>query len=107
MHSRLCGRTTSLTSLHGGDGAPARLHVIFYDGNLSHVAAFLKVGVMQIMLAMLEAGAFPFEPVLDDPLLALRTWSHDPSLRATARTTAGRRMTALQVQRCLDSGLHR
>lgn len=95
----LCGGTASFSPHHGDGAEPARLHVIFYDSTLAHVATFLKVGVMQILLAMLEAEALPIDPVLEDPLHALRVWSHDPSLRTTARTTTGSWLTALQVQR--------
>ena len=47
---------------HGANACPdsadkARLHVIFYDQTLCHTASFLKIGVMQIILAMIEAGA--------------------------------------------------
>ena len=46
----------------------ARLHVIFYDSNLCHVACLLKVGMMQIVLAMLEAGEVNPQLMLEDPL---------------------------------------
>ena len=68
----------------------ARLHVIFYDSNLCQVAALLKVGMMQIVLAMIEAGCVDRTLLLESPLLALRRWSHDPELRACARPGADR-----------------
>ena len=72
--------------------------MIFYDANLSHVACFLKVGVMQIILAMIEAGRARTDLALDDPLEALLRWSHDPTLRAKARMVSGPRLTALELQ---------
>jgi proteasome accessory factor A len=60
----------------------ARLHVIFYDNTLCPVACLLKVGVLQIVLAMIEVGRVNPELILDNPLAAVRDWSHDPSLRA-------------------------
>jgi proteasome accessory factor A len=57
----------------------ARLHVIFYDNTLCHVASLLKVGVMQIVLAMIEAGRIKPGLALEDPLDALLRWSHDPT----------------------------
>ena len=62
----LCGPS----SIHEED-APAdrmaRLHVIFYDSTLSHVASLLKVGAMQIVLAMIEAEFVPVRIALEDP----------------------------------------
>jgi proteasome accessory factor A len=94
----LCGdRSYAPGDGPGGKGL-ARLHVIFYDATLSHVATFLKVGVLQIVLAMIEAEALRPDIVLDDPLVALRRWSHDPTLRATALMTSGQRLSAIEVQ---------
>jgi proteasome accessory factor A len=78
--------------------APARLHVIFYDNTLCPAACLLKVGVMQIILCMLEHERINPGLFLDDPLEAVVRWSHDPSLRAKARTAAGRYLTALELQ---------
>ncbi len=76
----------------------ARLHVIFYDNNLAHVAALLKVGVMQIVLAMIEAERVDCSLILDDPVLAVAMWSRDPLLQARAKTTEGQRLTAVELQ---------
>jgi hypothetical protein len=76
----------------------ARLHVIFYDSNLCHVANLLKVGTMQILLAMLETGQINPNLILDDPLAAVLAWSHDPTLKARARTTTGQWLTAVELQ---------
>ena len=82
-------------------GAPtvgARLHCIFFDNTLCHVASLLKVGVMQLILTLLEAERVNPELILDDPVDAVWRWSHDPVLRARARTVAGRRLTAVEMQ---------
>ncbi len=76
----------------------ARLHVIFYDSNLCHVACFLKVGVLQIVLAMIEAEQINVRLILDDPVEAVLRWSHDPTLQAQARLADGRHLTAVQLQ---------
>ncbi len=94
----LCGRPGAAAWQRGERPEGARLHVIFYDSTLSHVATYLKVGVMQIILAMLEAETLPADLLLDDPLRAVRLWSHDVTLRARARTVDGRMLTALEVQ---------
>lgn len=98
----LCGRQShnGYSSFDKPDHAEmARLHVIFYDSTLCHVATMLKVGVMQIVLAMIEADRIDPTLILDDPLEALSAWSRDPSLEATARTAGGERLTAVAVQR--------
>ncbi|MBM4090105.1 MAG: hypothetical protein FJ276_11900 [Planctomycetes bacterium] len=77
----------------------ARLHVIFYDSNLCHVACFLKIGVLQIVLAMIEAERINLGLILDDPVDAVTRWSHDPNLQTRARTADGRHMTAVEHQR--------
>jgi proteasome accessory factor A len=76
----------------------ARLHVIFYDANLCHVANLLKCGMMQIVLTMLEAGRANPALILDDPLEAVRRYSHDPTLQARVRTASGRQLTAVELQ---------
>jgi proteasome accessory factor A len=77
----------------------ARLHCIFFDNNLCHVAAFLKVAAMQLYLAQLEAGRFDSTLILDDPVLAVHRWSHDPGLHATAALVSGAELTAVDLQR--------
>ena len=77
----------------------ARLHVIFFDSNLCHVACALKAGMMQIVLAMIEADQVDPHLFLEDPLDALGRWSRDPGLRAWGRVAGGRRYTAVELQR--------
>lgn len=76
----------------------ARLHVIFFDNTLCHVSTLLKAGVMQIILAMIEAEQVNHRLILDDPVRALKRWSHDPSLGAQATMCSGRRATAVEMQ---------
>jgi len=90
----------------------SRLHCIFYDNTLCPVATLLKAGVLQIVVAMLEADWLDMGLLLDAPVQAVRAWSHDPELRSTARLVSGERRTALEVQigffeaatRFVDSG---
>ncbi|MGH7467136.1 MAG: proteasome accessory factor PafA2 family protein [Longimicrobiales bacterium] len=77
----------------------ARLHVIFHDSTLCHVASLLKVGTMQIVLAMIEAGQVDSTLALEDPLSAVWQWSHDPSLRTRAPRVCGGALTAVELQR--------
>lgn len=76
----------------------ARMHIIFYDQNLCHTAAFLKVGVLQIILAMIEARFMNPNLLLDDPLRAVKQISRDPSLTAKVETAGGERLTAVDIQ---------
>ena len=98
----LCGLPSYGAGQWNGGTRPrsrlARLHVIFYDSNLCHVACLLKVGMMQIVLAMLEAGEVNPQLMLEDPLECVVRWSHDPSLAARSRTATGRRLTAVELQ---------
>ena len=95
----LCGpRFRTRTNGRRGRREMARLHVIFYDSTLCHVASFLKVGVMQIILAMIEAECIDPRLTLEDPLAALAAWSHDPTLSVKARTSSGQQLTAVELQ---------
>lgn len=85
----------------------ARLHVIFYDSNLCHVAHLLKVGMLQILLAMIEADQIDPELILDSPLDAVRSFSHDPTLQAHARLANGKLITAVELQRRFLEGAQR
>lgn len=76
----------------------ARLHVIFHDNTLAHVSSLLKVGTMQIVLAMIEAERVPVGLALQDPLRTLADWSRDPAMRVRARTVGGDRLTAVELQ---------
>ncbi len=92
--------------LCGGSGALARLHVIFFDQTLCPGASVLKVGAMQIVLAMLEAEDVPADVAVDDPVAAAVAWSHDPTLRRALRLVDGTAATAVDVQRrILDAAL--
>ncbi|MFY9555513.1 MAG: proteasome accessory factor PafA2 family protein [Blastocatellia bacterium] len=94
-------------SLCGGSGRAnaenasetmARLHVIFFDNTLCQVASLLKVGTMQIVLAMIEAGKVSTELILDDPVEAVAIWSQDPTLQSRAEMTSGEQVTAVELQ---------
>ena len=76
----------------------ARLHVIFFDSTLCQVASVLRAGTLQIVVAMLEAECVDPALALDDPLVALQLFSHDPSLCARARTTGGDALTSVELQ---------
>jgi len=93
----LCGLGRG-TGCFGESDDKARLHVIFYDSTLCHVSTLLKLGSLQIILAMIEAGEVDPRLILDDPLDAVLGWSHDPTLRARARLVDGTEITAAELQ---------
>jgi proteasome accessory factor A len=84
--------------LHEADPALARLHVIFFDSTLCQAATLLRVGTMQMIVAMLEAGIVDRSLSLDDPLAALAAWSRDVPLAVQAQTGDGRHLTAIELQ---------
>ena len=94
----LCGRTIWGTADAAARSDLARLHVIFFDNTLCHVSTLLKMGVTQIILAMIEQEQVDATLILDDPLTALHTWSHDPDCQAVARLIDGRQFSAVEIQ---------
>ncbi|WP_081747642.1 depupylase/deamidase Dop [Arthrobacter sp. Br18] len=74
-----------------------RLHVIIGDANLSEVSNYLKLGTTSLVLSLIEHGLAPL-PELADPVRALQSISHDPSLRTTVELADGRRVTGLDLQ---------
>ena len=97
----LCGATPSTPT------AGARLHCIFFDNTLCHVAGLLKVGLMQIILAMIEAEQVNPRLLLEDPVDAVQRWSHDPALRARASMVSGSAVTAVELQLLFLDGARR
>ncbi|NKE09796.1 MULTISPECIES: depupylase/deamidase Dop [Kocuria] len=83
---------------HADDSKYRRLHVIVGDANLAHHSQLLKFGITSLVLRLVEHKAAPVIP-LYDPVEAIHTISHDPTLQATVPTRDGRRLTGVQVQR--------
>lgn len=96
----LCG---DLDRVADGESYPAgglaRLHCIFYDNSLAHTSGYLKVGGMQIILAMIEAEDLDLGLALEDPVAAVHDYSGDPNLKATAPLLSREKVTALELQR--------
>jgi Pup amidohydrolase len=96
VNSRDEGLVGSRYGEGNGRNRLARLHIIFFDTTLCPVATLLKVGMTQIILAMIEQDHVPVQLILDDPLAALLAWSHDPELSTTSPLLAGAHYTALE-----------
>lgn len=95
-------------TLCGTSSAFARLHVICFDNTLCHGANVLKVGTMQLVLAMLEAEQNIIDPrfSIDDLVAAAVGFSHDPGLENTVQLVGGGRAGAIEIQqRILERAL--
>ncbi len=75
-----------------------RLHVIIGDANLAETSTYLKVGTAALVLDLIESGIRFDHLKLADPVRAVHTISHDPTLRATVELTNGRKFTGLDLQ---------
>jgi proteasome accessory factor A len=75
-----------------------RLHVIIGDANLAETSTYLKLGSTALVLDMIEAGRRFDDLRLADPVRAVHTLSHDPSLKATVELANGRKFTGLDLQ---------
>jgi proteasome accessory factor PafA2 len=75
-----------------------RLHVIIGDANLSEISTYLKVGTTSLVIAMIEDGWLGVDLAIDGPVGALRSISHDPTLKWQMTMRDGRKLTALQLQ---------
>jgi proteasome accessory factor A len=75
-----------------------RLHVIVGDSNMSETTMLLKVGVTDLVLRMIEAGAVLRDMTLENPVRAIREVSHDMTGRSLVRLADGREMSALEIQ---------
>jgi proteasome accessory factor A len=76
-----------------------RLHVIVGDSNMSEMTTLLKVGSVNLVLEMIEAGVGFRDFSLDNPIRAIREISHDLTGRRPVRLAGGREASALDIQR--------
>jgi proteasome accessory factor A len=77
-----------------------RLHVIVGDSNMSEYTTFLKLGSTACMLRMIESNAVSLRDfTLENPMRAIRDFSHDITCRKKVRLESGRELSALDIQR--------
>jgi proteasome accessory factor A len=77
-----------------------RLHVIVGDSNMSEYTTFLKLGSTACMLRMIEAQHVSLRDLtLENPMRAIRDFSHDITCRKKVRLESGRELSALDIQR--------
>jgi proteasome accessory factor A len=76
-----------------------RLHVINGDSNMSETTTLLKIGTVDLLLRMIEAGVIMRDLRLENPIRSIRDISHDLSGARPLRLANGKDMNALQMQR--------
>ncbi|RJU00125.1 Pup--protein ligase [Arthrobacter frigidicola] len=76
-----------------------RLHIIAGDSNMSETTTRLKIGSVDLILRMVEAGAMMRDFRLENPIRSIREISHDLSGRQLLKLANGRHITALDMQR--------
>ena len=75
-----------------------RLHVILGDANMSEVSTYLKVGMTQLVLRMIEDRAITRGIPLDAPVQALRDISLDTTCKVRVKLRDGRKVNAIEIQ---------
>jgi proteasome accessory factor A len=75
-----------------------RLHVIVGDSNMNEWTTFLKVGVTDLVLRMVEANTVMRDLTLENPIRAIREISHDVSCKKRVRLANGRELSAIEIQ---------
>jgi proteasome accessory factor A len=75
-----------------------RLHVIVGDSNMNEWTTFLKVGITDLVLRMVEANTVMRDLTLENPIRAIREISHDIAGKKRVRLANGRELTAIEIQ---------
>ena len=75
-----------------------RLHVIVGDSNMNEWTTFMKVGITDLVLRMVEANTVMRDLSLENPIRAIREISHDTACRKKVRLANGRELSAIEVQ---------
>src|SRR5213595_532262 len=75
-----------------------RLHVIVGDSNMSEFTSFLKVGVTDLVVRMVEENVVMRDLTLENPIRAIREISHDMTCKRRVRLATGRELSAIDIQ---------
>src|SRR5881396_200891 len=75
-----------------------RLHVIVGDSNMSEFTSFLKVGVTDLVVRMVEENTVMRDLTLENPIRAIREISHDITCKRKIRLATGRELSAIDIQ---------
>ncbi len=77
-----------------------RLHLLCGESLCSHRANWLRCGSTALVLALVEGGVHPGEPMaLESPLTAMKTLTGDLTGEERVPLVNGERVTALEIQR--------
>jgi proteasome accessory factor A len=76
-----------------------RLHVIAGDSNMCETTTMLKLGSVDLILRMIEAGVIMRDMRLENPIRSIREISHDLTGTYPVRLANGRQLSALDIQR--------
>jgi proteasome accessory factor A len=72
--------------------------VIVGDSNMSEWTTFMKVGITDLVLRMVEGNTVMRDLSLENPIRAIREISHDTSCTRTVKLANGRELSAIEVQ---------
>jgi proteasome accessory factor A len=72
--------------------------VIVGDSNMSEWTTFMKIGITDLVLRMVEANTVMRDLSLENPIRAIREISHDTTCTRTVKLANGREVTALDLQ---------
>src|ERR687895_505649 len=75
-----------------------RLHVIVGDSNMSEFTTYLKVGVTDLVLRMVEGNTVMRDLTLENPIRAIREISHDTTGTRKVKLANGRELSAIEMQ---------
>jgi proteasome accessory factor A len=75
-----------------------RLHVIVGDSNMNEWTTFMKVGITDLVLQMVESNSVMRDLTLENPIRAIREISHDTSCRKKVKLANGRELSAIEIQ---------
>jgi proteasome accessory factor A len=72
--------------------------VIVGDSNMSEWTTFMKVGITDLVLRMVEANTVMRDLTLENPIRAIREISHDTTCTRNVKLANGRELTAIEMQ---------
>ena len=75
-----------------------RLHVIVGDSNMNEWTTFMKVGITDLVLQMVESNSVMRDLTLENPIRAIREISHDTTCRKKVKLANGRELSAIEIQ---------
>ena len=72
--------------------------MIVGDSNMSEWTTFMKVGITDLVLRMVEANTVMRDLTLENPIRAIREISHDTTCTRNVKLANGRELTAIEMQ---------